>query len=96
MTIFVVIPLLEDPASLGETVEEHIGASDRYRLQADAGWLIKFDGTTTELSHKLEITDQPKDTVARVQSAIVLPIGGSYYGRGPADMWEWLKTRMEA
>jgi hypothetical protein len=57
-------------------------------------WLLKYDGTTVELSNFLEITGQQKGIQSPIGSVVVIPIA-TYYGRGPGDMWEWLKIRLE-
>ncbi len=78
---------------LKASVEKHIAKEDRYKLQNDAGWLIRFSGTTVELSNALEITGPAPATP--IGSTVVVLMSG-YYGRGPTDMWEWLKTRFES
>lgn len=94
MPIYIAVPLTPTSATLDEAVESLIPKQDQYRLQSNSGWLIRFDGTTVELSNKLTITGQPKGEHSPIGSAIVIPVAG-YYGRGPNDMWEWLKTRLE-
>jgi len=94
MPTYIAIPLKNDSSPLNKAVERHILEHDRYKLHADRGWLIEFEGTTVELSHKLEITGQPKGELSPVGSAILVPVS-SYYGRGASEMWEWLKTRLE-
>ncbi len=97
MLTYIVIPLTKNSANttaLNVLIERDIGTDVRHRLQADAGWLIQFDGTTKELSDKLTITGQKPGEPSPVGPAIIAPISG-YYGRGPTDMWEWLKIRFE-
>ena len=94
MPIYLAIPLATSNAPLNASVESKVAAPDRCKLQNDRGWLIKFDGTTIELSNHLLITGQSKGVSSPIGSALVTPISG-YYGRGPTDMWEWLKTRFE-
>ena len=88
--------IVPSTAAFDAAVEKHIPApSDRYKLQSNSGWLIKFDGTTVELSHKIGVTSPEKtSTPAPLGSVIFIPVTG-YFGRGPTDMWEWLKTRLE-
>ena len=95
MPIYIAVPLTESTAALDEAVEEHIKSpADKYKLQADRGWLIRFDGTTVELSNHIGLTGQEKGIPAPIKSAIIVPVTG-YYGRAPMDMWEWLKVRLE-
>jgi len=94
MPVYIVTPLIEDGSKLNNAIEKHAKEIDCHKLQADRGWLIKFDGTSIELSDRLGITGQNQGETPPVGSAIVVPVS-SYYGRGPTDMWEWLKTRLE-
>ncbi len=95
MAIYIVTPLTISSAALNKAVEDTIALqADKYKLQSDRGWLISFDGTTVELSNHIGLTGQPQGEVSPIGSAIVVPVT-TYYGRGPADMWEWLKTRLE-
>jgi hypothetical protein len=95
MPIFVVVPLRKETAPLNAAVERYIAdPNDRYHLQADSGWLIKFSGTAAELSNHLTLTGQLPGTPAPIPSGLVVLVAG-YFGRGPTDMWEWIKTRLE-
>lgn len=95
MAIYIAVPLSTSSTALNEAVEKAIAShSDRYKLQADRGWLIRFDGTSVELSNHIGLTGQEQGKPSLIGSAIIVPISG-YYGRGPTDMWEWLKTRLE-
>lgn len=89
-----VIPLTTTSAALNSAVELHIAPLDRYQLQNDRGWLIKFDGTSIELSNHIKLTGQTPGEPSPLGSAIIVPVT-TYYGRGPGDMWEWIKTRLE-
>ena len=95
MGIFLITPLGHNADRIGEAVRENIAEIDRYELQSRAGWFIKFSGTTVELSNKLGLSGQAKGVPSPLGSALVTSLL-SYYGRGPTDMWEWLKTRFEA
>ena len=94
MQVFIIVPLTTSGALLNAAVERHIAPADRYKLAGDRGWLIRFSGTTVELSNTIELTGQPTGTPSPVGSSLVAPITG-YYGRGSNEMWEWLKTRFE-
>lgn len=95
MPVYLVTQLRRDATPINNAVVTHIPEADRHHLQEDRGWLVKFAGTTVELSNLLTITGQPKGEKSPIGSALVVPIGG-YFGRGPTEMWEWLKTRMES
>lgn len=94
MAIYIAVPLTVTSNALNAAVAHHIEPSDRYPLQNDRGWLIKFDGTSIELSNHIGITGQEPGVSSPIGSAIIVPIS-TYYGRGPSDMWEWLKIRFE-
>ena len=95
MPVFLAIPLKTDSAALNKAVEaKFMGTIDRYKLQADAGWLINYSGTTVELCNFLGITGQESGEHSLIGSAMVVPVT-TYYGRGPSNMWEWIKTRLE-
>lgn len=94
MPIYLVISLRADSADLDAAMVEHIPETDRHKLQSDRGWLFKYDGTTIEASNAITVTGQPKGEPAPIGAALVTPVV-SYYGRGPTDMWEWLKIKLE-
>lgn len=94
MALYLAVPLSPDFSAFDAAVQQHIPPTDRLKLQNNRGWLLKFDGTTVELSDSIGVTGQEKGTPAPLGSAIFVAISG-YYGRGPTDMWEWLKTRVE-
>lgn len=95
MPIYIVVPLIPISTIIDSAIEQSISsAADRYKLQAGRGWLINFNGTTIELSNHIGLTGQEKESPSFIGSAIIVPVSG-YYGRGPTDMWEWLKVRME-
>ena len=94
MPIYIVVPLTPGMEKLNAQIEKHVDANDRFKLQADRGWLVKYPGTTTELSKFIEVTGHAPGTPSNVGPTIIVPVTG-YYGVGPTDMWEWLKIRIE-
>lgn len=95
MPIFQLTPLQGNHEALQSAVEAAFAPGDRYPLQRNMGWLVRFAGTTVEVSQEVGITGQLPGEKSPVGSTMVTLIGG-YYGRGPNDMWEWLKTRFES
>lgn len=90
MAIFFVTPI-SDAAALKRAIKEKIG-DEVYFLPGHSGAaFVAFNGTTKDLSDALGITSNDE---VRVSTGVVLPVS-NYYGRGPTDMWEWLKVRME-
>lgn len=94
MPIFQVTPLGDNFDKLKQQVEAVFDAKDRYALPVEAGWLLRYGGTTIEVSNLLTITGQEQGEKSPVGPALVTSFA-SYYGRGPSEMWEWLKTRLE-
>lgn len=94
MGIFLLTPLASNADRVAAAVRAKFTEADSYELQSSAGWLINYTGTTVELSNHLGITGQTKGEPVTIGSVLVTPVP-AYYGRGPTDMWEWLKTRFE-
>jgi hypothetical protein len=95
MPIYQVTPLAKNTDLVRSAIEKHTIEADRFEIPNEAGWFVRFGGTTVELSHKLEITGQPQGIPTPVGSTLITHIV-AYYGRGGTDMWEWLKTRFES
>lgn len=95
MPVYLAVSLRAEKEPLRASVLAQIPAHDRYELPNNAGWLINYPGTSLELSNQIGVTGQPPNVPSVVGSTIVTAIN-SYYGRGSADMWDWIKTRMEA
>ena len=94
MAIYIAVPLSPDNSAFDAAVTERIPSHDRYKLQGNRGWLVRYDGTTVEVSHHVGVTSSERSATAPLGSVIFVPVSG-YYGRGPTDMWEWLKNRLE-
>ena len=94
MAIYIAVPLTPTSTSLNGAVESIVPEEDRYKLQADRGWLIRFRGTSVELSNHLGITSSDPESKKSIGSAIIVPVS-YYYGRGPTEMWEWIKVKLE-
>ena len=95
MPIFQITPLTDNAIKVGESVKRHFSEAAWYELPFSAGWFVRFNGTTVELSKKLEVTGQTDGATNPIGSTLITHIV-AYYGRGSTDMWEWLKTRFEA
>lgn len=95
MAIFLITPLANNVERLDEVVVAGLPERDRFKLAGRGGWLVSFPGTSIELSNSLGITGQPEGVAPSLASVLITSVG-AYYGRGSADMWEWLKTRFEA
>ena len=86
MAIFAVIGL-GDATALRSKIEESFPNS-YYALEKDT-WLVAASGETARsVSEKLSLTRGSN------MRGIIVTVGG-YYGLAPADVWEWLKEKME-
>lgn len=93
MAIYLVTPLAKNADAVASAIKA-VGL-DSYTLPNGAGFLISHKGTSVEASNDLGITGHQKGERSRVGSALITPVV-SYYGIGSSDMWEWIKTRIEA
>lgn len=94
MPIFLVTPLQNNHGAIQSVLESVFEPKDRYQLPNNAGWLLRNQGTTIEVSNMLGVTGQKQGEQSTTGPTLITSFG-SYYGRGPSDMWEWLKTRFE-
>jgi hypothetical protein len=92
MAIFAVLLPIPQPA-LAQAITSAF-PNDHLRIN-DTQWLISATGTTIEVSSKLGIYDAKEPERPVVGNAIVLAVS-SYFGRAPATIWEWIKTKLEA
>jgi hypothetical protein len=96
MPVYLVAPLSTKTDALNVAVAGAITEPvDRYQLPADRGWLIRYAGTSVELSNHIGITGQAAGELPMLGPALVVPIT-AYFGRGPTEMWEWIQTRFES
>lgn len=93
MPMYLVTPLAHNMQALSSAAEAQLLREDFFVLANDAGMLVRSKGTSVELSNQLGISTEDR-AVSRTGSAMVTSLT-TYYGRGPTDMWEWLKTRFE-
>ena len=63
-------------------------ADEHLELQNDE-WLVSASQTAEEVSDALGISEGESG------SAIVVKVG-SYFGRAPSSIWEWIKVKSEA
>jgi len=88
MAIFVVIGLPRpNPAALGAAITAAFPSD--FRLLREDAWLIAAKGSAQELSETLGVTDGRNGVAVIVQAS-------GYFGRGPTDIWSWIKAKWEA
>ena len=92
MTIFAILMPRPQPA-LAEKLES-VFKTDTLKV-TETQWLVSDIGTAQEISAKLGIYDPGNPTMPPVGEAIVFTTSG-YFGRAPANIWEWLKVKLEA
>jgi hypothetical protein len=89
MSLFaVLLPKEEGSANLINKIKATF-PNDNFQI-TPTQWLISAKGTAKEISEKLGINDE-KPVVGY---AIILAIAG-YWGRGSADLWEWMRVKTE-
>jgi hypothetical protein len=84
MTLLVIIPTDPDPIEIEAEIAKVL-PNDSYRLP-QGEWVVRYSGTTQELSNALLITDGSSE------NAVIFAIS-AYFGRAPTNIWEWVKTR---
>lgn len=94
MALYQITPLGSNFDQIGAAIKEKFAPEDRFELQQRAGWIVSFKGTSNEVSNLIGITHDDENVKTLVGSALVTPLV-SYYGRGPTNMWEWLRNKLE-
>ena len=87
MTVFVIIES-QPPAALEGRIKAQF-PDDYYRL-ADGQWLVSAKMTAVDLSNSLGL--KPGSGLG---GTLVVSIS-SYYGLHSPEVWDWIKTKMEA
>jgi hypothetical protein len=89
MALFLIIALKDSAKRVGPEIEEKF-PSKHYKID-DTKWFVQSKLPTAKaVSDYVGITsDDPK---ASESTGIVVNVKG-YFGRGPADMWEWIATQ---
>ncbi|MDQ2877616.1 MAG: hypothetical protein M3R41_00880 [Pseudomonadota bacterium] len=92
MTIFVV--LMQAPqANVVAEIEKHFAGN--FMKLTETQYLVSSPGTTAEMSAKLGVFDADKPASPSTGNAIIFATS-SYFGRAPANVWEWMKAKLEA
>jgi len=90
MTIFAIMLPTPTPA-LSEAIKR-LFPTDHLAI-SETQYLISAGGTVVDLSAKLGVYDINDPTKA-VGNAVIFATS-SYFGRAPATVWEWIKTKLE-
>lgn len=96
MAIFLVVPAVVPFTSSGVSLRDAIeqasqqnGGAISYNALPNGEFLVKYKGTSRQLSDALNITEG--ETIP----SVVLSIN-SYYGRASTDIWEWFEANWES
>ena len=92
MTIFVVLFPETQPA-LAEAIKATFPAA--HLAINDKQWLVSTTGTVIELTAKLRIYDAANPKAESTGNAVIFATS-SYYGRAPSNIWDWIKSKLEA
>jgi hypothetical protein len=57
-------------------------------------WFVRDKLTPQQVAEKLGVKFE--DGAGGLGNLIVLRVAGSYWGRAPADLWDWLQAAIEA
>ena len=95
MNVFAILPP-EANSVLDKRIEE-VFPGNCLKISPNQ-WLIAGKGTSREVSDHLQITET--NSLGAVSKgltgvAVVLAVT-SYFGTAPTNVWEWLKTKLEA
>jgi len=91
MTIFAILMQVPQPKVVAE-IERYF--SGNFLKLTDTQYLVSSTGTTTELSAKLGVFDAANPAVPSTGNAVIFATS-SYFGRAPANVWEWMKAKLE-
>lgn len=93
MPIFMIVPT-EDADRLARVVTKAFVQDDRFILPGRQACFVKFNGTSQEIAHMLDLAgDQNKED--RPCPAVITLVT-TYGGYAPTALWEWLNTRKES
>lgn len=92
MPVFMIVPT-EDAERLERLVRKAFEPSDLYVLPGKQACFIKFNGTSQDLTERLDLAGA-KNKEDRPCPAVITMVT-TYGGFAPTTLWEWLNTRKE-
>lgn len=92
MTVFVI--LLPTPAPAVIEGIKTAYPNDHFSI-SDTQWLVSTTGTAMDVTSKIGVFDPQHPTRPTIGNAVVFSTNG-YFGRAPTNIWEWIKTKLEA
>ncbi len=91
MTIFAVLMPTPQAALSEKIVAEY--PSDSLQIN-DQQWLISASGSVIDVCARIGIVDSKDLAKPSIGNAVVFATS-SYYGRGPATTWDWIKSKLQ-
>jgi hypothetical protein len=92
MTVFAI--LLPSPEPRVVEAIKRVYPNDHLTI-SDTQWLVSASGTVMDLSAKLGVFDPKNPNLPPTGNAVIFATS-SYFGRAQANIWEWLKAKLES
>ena len=92
MTIFTILLPAPNP-TLSAAIADRFGA-DCLALN-DTQWLVSSSATIQEVTAKAGIFDARNPDAQTLGNAVVFATT-SYFGRAPATVWDWIRSKLES
>jgi len=93
MTIFAILMPQPQPA-LAEEIKR-LYPHDHLVLN-ETQWLVSSKQTVTEVSHAIGVSSPDPDPAKHTPKGLaVIFATSSYFGRAPANVWDWIKVKLE-
>jgi hypothetical protein len=91
MTIFAILLPTPQPAVV-EAIKK--AYPDDFLSVNDMEWLVSGTGTAADVSAKIGVFDVKNPGAPPAGNAIIFSTNG-YFGRGPSNVWEWIRVKLE-
>jgi len=92
MTIFAILLPAPDPA-LSATIVEAF--KDECLKLSDTQWIVSSSATIQDITARAGIYDVRNPDSLTVGNGVVFATT-SYFGRAPATVWDWIRSKLEA
>lgn len=91
MTIFAILMPAPQP-TLAEAIKA--AYSNDHLCVTETQWLVSSNETVIDVTTKIGVYDPKDPNKPATGNAIVMSMG-SYYGRAPSIVWDWVKSKLE-
>lgn len=92
MTIFAI--LLPFPQPLVAQAIKEAYPNDHLAI-TETQWLVSASATAVDVTAKIKVYDLQNPQIPGAGNAVIFATS-SYFGRAPASIWEWIKTKLES